>query len=257
MRQRALIDIQMILDTRLGVLARLNPQAANKIVRSEWYHQRDTDRFDTVSDGLINIEEYRALAGKYEPETLVESLFTDYLFLLRKDIEEVFPKTDIKDITGRIQFDINVYPYKLLDSEKEVIRRAVARYLTEPGEVKVVDIAYHLLSPGSLNDNYEMMALYNYEDWLRYHEEALYKTPIREFTLFHPRIAPSGDVPKDDDVFNDPFTVAPLVLCEHLQLHPIPTSWVSWNPEVYDKLISHPDSHPHSEAVPPEQSPSD
>lgn len=252
MLQRALIDIQMILDTRLGVLARLNPQAANKIVRSEWYHQRDTDRFDLVSDGVITLEDYRQLAGKYEVETLLESLFTDYVFLLRKDIEEIFPKTEIKDLTGRIRFDINVYPYRLLDSEKEVLRRAVARYLTEPGEVRVVDMAYHLLHPGSLNDNYEMMALYNYEDWLKYHQETLYKTPIKEFTLFHPRIAPSGEVPETDDIFNDPFMVMPLVLCEHIQLHPVPTSWVSWNPDIYDKLLNQKDTDPRSEAAPPE-----
>lgn len=256
MKQRALIDIQMILDTRLGVLARMNPIAANAIARSSWYHSRDTDRFDLVSGGIIDLEEYRSIANKYEVETLLNSVFTDYVYLLRKDIEEIYPKTEFKGIDGRIEFDINVYPYKLLESEKEILKRAVARYLTEPAVVRVVNIAYALLPPGALTNNYDMMALYNYEDWLKYHEVALFKFPIQDFTIFYPRIAHSGEVPETDEFFNDPFQTIPLVLCEHIQLHPLPTMLACWNPNVYDRLMANPASKdPDSTPAPPESTP--
>lgn len=241
-QQRALIDLKCILDTRLGVLARMNPLAANAVVRSEWYPMRDTDRFDKVSEGVIDHDEFVRLSKEHSVETLVNSVLTDFIYVLRSDVEEIFPQLDIKGIDGQIFFDINVYPFSLQDSEKEIIRRSVSRYLTDPATVRIIDLDYVHLHPLTLSGMYEMMALYNYEDWLQHHQEALYKNPIPTFTLFYPRIAPAGEVPEPDGVFNDPFMVVPLTLSEHITMHPVPTSWMSWNANVYDRLTTLPDT---------------
>ena len=253
MRQKALIDINTLLDTRLGVLARLNSAAANSIVRSDWYPIRDTDRFDRVSDGVISKEMFDEMYNKFEVETLSNSLMTNLIYILRSDVKDIFPKYQLKEINGKITFDINVYPYRLLDEEKEIIKRAISHYLTEPASVNVVDIAYHLLTPTGIALNYDMMTIYNYEDWLKYHHEALLTNPIEDFTIFYPRIAPSGIVPEPNEIAKDPFMVIPMALCRHLQMHPVPTSWVSWNPKVYKRLINRPPGmHLDSTVVHPE-----
>lgn len=234
MRQRALIDINLLLDTRLAVLARLDPSAANTIGRSEWYRNRDTDNFEAVSEGVIKNDDFKAMYNKFEIETLVNGLMTDFIYILRKEVEEIIPTMEIKGIDHVITFDVNVYPYELLPEEKEVIRRSIARYVSTPAKINVVSTAYHLLTPKLLDNNYDMMALYNYEDWLKYHQDELHANPMIEFTIFHPRIAPSGEVPESDDIFKDPFMVIPMALCRHIQLHPIPTSYTCWQPKLYD-----------------------
>lgn len=238
MRQRALVDINMVLDTRLGVLARLNPDAANTLVRSDWYPLRDTDDWERTTEGLIKNEDYREMYNRYETETLVNSLMSDFVYALRKDVEDIIPEIEITNLTEVIEFDINVYPYTLTVEEKAIVEASLAHYLTYPAKVRVVDIAYHLLSPGMLDSNYDMMAIYNYEDWLKYHHEALWTNPIRDFTVFYPRIAPSGVMPEPDDVIKDPMSAVPMALMFHIQFKPIPTAYVCWNPAVYDGLVT-------------------
>lgn len=236
MKQRALIDIDMILDTRLGVLTRLNSEIAKDLVRSEWYRIRATDTFEDITNGGIKDSEFKEMYEAKEVETLFSSVFTNFLFYLRDDVNEFYPKMYVYGKEIELVFEINVYPYKLLDSEKEIIKRAVARYVSFPAEVKVVDLAYHLLTPNHLNTNYDMMTLYNYEDWLKYHHESLYNNPIQDFTLFHPRIAPSGKLPDltEDKSIRDPFMLIPMMMVKHLQVSPIDTVLACWNPDIYE-----------------------
>lgn len=238
MRQRALVDINALLDTRLGVLARLDKVAANAIAHSAWYTVRSTDDWESVTDGAISNEAFKEMYLKYEVETLVESLMTGFIHLFRKDITDVAPELEIKGIEGTIDFDINVYPYKLLASEKEIIRRSIARYLPMPAMVHIVDTAYHLMTPALLDAKYDMMTIYNYEDWLKYHHTELLNNPIKEFTIFHPRISSSGVVPEPDDIFRDPFLVAPMVLLNHVQITPVPTGLVCWSKPLYDVAVN-------------------
>lgn len=238
MRQRALIDINTILDTRLGVLARLDKEAANKVAHSDWYPVRSSDDWESVTEGVISNEAFKEMYERYEVETLVESLMTGFIHLLRKDVSDAAPELEMKGIEGTIDFDINVYPYRLLASEKEIIRRSVARYLPIPAAVHIVDTAYHLLTPSLLDTKYDMLTIYNYEDWLKYHHEELINNPIKEFTIFHPRIAASGVAPEPDDIFRDPFLVVPMVLLSHVQITPVPTGLVSWSKPLYDLAVS-------------------
>lgn len=240
MRQKALIDINMLLDTRMGALARLNAEATSVLVRSDWYPLRDTDNWEKATAGVIKNEEYRELYNRYETETLVNSLMTDFVYALRKDIEDIVPEIEITNLTEVIEFDINVYPYKLSIEEKRAIEGALSHYLTYPAKVRVVDIAYHLLTPQALDLNYDMLAIYNYEDWLKYHHETLWDNPMREFTVFYPRIAPSGVMPEPDDVIKDPMSAVPMALMFHIRFCPIPTAFACWNHTVYESLISTP-----------------
>ena len=253
MRQRGLIDINMILDTRLGALARLDVTAAAKLVVTPAYRQRNCDNFGVLTDGIIDQEEYKELYEKYEAETLAESLFTNYVTLARLEVEDIVPTMDIKGLDKTIEYVINVYPYKLYAKEKEVIRRSVARYLSDPAVVKIVDIPWEELTPSVLDTNYDMMVIYNYEDWFKHHLTALKDYPMNEFTVFHPRIAPSGVVPEPVDGLRDVFMVTPMVLLGYIQLHPVASELSCFNHVAYMNAASPGESRPDSEEVPPDE----
>lgn len=233
LKQRALIDIDMILDTRFGTLVSLDIEASKVLVTSEWYQLRSIDRFEEVTNGAIKDKDYIELYNQHKVETLKESVFTNFIFVLRDEIEDFIPRMYSYGDTVEIIYYINTYPYKLLEEEKEIMRRAIARYLPPPAKVEMVDLAYHLLTPGMLNNNYDMMAIYNYEDWLRHHMDNLNENPIREFSIFYPRIAQSGVVPEPTRDFKDPFMIVPMITIAHIQMTPIPTAMTCWNPYIY------------------------
>lgn len=239
MKQRGLIDINMILDTRYGALRRIDAPMAERLARSDWYRVRDTDRFEFVSHGAIKDAEFKELYDKMEVETLEASIFTDYIYELRRDVKEGFSRMERLDPGTVIEFTVNVWPYDLLESEMEVIKRAFARYLPPVMTlVDVVSIPHEKLTPSLVATAYEMLAFYNYEDWLKHHHTALLERPIPEVTLFTVRVAPSGTVPKPDHVVQDPFMALPAILMKHLNIRILPTSVACWNPVVYDKLTT-------------------
>lgn len=243
MKQRALVDINMILDTRLGALARMDATEAARIVKSQWYQDRDRDKFEEFSNGLINDEVFKDIYSRYEVETLEKALFTNYIEYATNELDDILPDLEITGIDGTIKYDINVYPYKLMASEKEVIRRAVARYLTDPAEVRVIDRPWSDFTPEVIYAEYEMLLIYNYENWFIHHLEALRKFPINDFTVFHPRISPTNEVPEPTPEIKDPFMATPMVLVGYIQLHPIPTYLSNFNMKAYSQAVSQIKNH--------------
>lgn len=247
--QKGLVDINTVLDTRMGTMLRIDPDAANFILRSPLYPLRATDNFFEMVDGKIPDETYRELYGQYDVETLASSLMTDMLYRLNVDVRDQIAEWESKKEEGVVAFDINVYPYKLAKEEKEVLRRAIASKLDASCEVRTVDIAWHLLTPGSIATNYDMLLIYNYEDWLRYHLETLLKDPIRDFVVMYPRIAHTGVVSESTNDVKDPFMAAPMTLHPYIQLQPLPVGYFCWNPAIYDDVNGLPGSRQDSEAA--------
>lgn len=235
MKQRALIDIEMILDTRYGVLSRMDPVLAEELVRTDRYRNREHDRFDRLTDGRIDQTEYERLYNERSVETLLFAKMTDFVYGLRRDIANFGIQQAAAADIERLEFHINAYPYNLLEEEAEIIRRAVARYLPPPADVCVVNTPPQDLSPEVVFNSYEMLAFYNHEDWLRHHyADTLLKTPLPTTVLITPRIASSGVVPAPDKELQDPFMCRSALLVQWIALTYIETSNVCYNPFVFD-----------------------
>lgn len=236
MKQRALIDIDMLLDTRYGTLRRMDPALAEALVGSNQYRSRNTDRFDLLSNGCVDQNKYEELYRNRDVETLFMSRMTDFLYFLRMDVKRAVPEIARGVEVGETSFDINLYPYDLLPEEAETIRRSIARYIPTLAEVNVVNITPEELTPARVDLSYEMIAYYNHEDWLRHHSEALLKKPIPTNVLLTPRIATSGEVPSSDPDLKDPFLCRSAVLVKFLGLHFLPIYYACWNPMVLQNL---------------------
>ena len=235
-RQCALIDINMILDTRYGVLRRINEEAAVKIVTDPWYRNRDVDDFETISGGLIKNDEFKTLYEERAVETLVKSIITDCVYELGQDVKSSFVEMARLQFAQKIEFHINYWPYELLPSEIQIMERAVQRLIPLPGEVKLVNLDPKDVTPGLIDKEYDMFAYYNYEDWLKHHVDALYNHPIMDVTLLTPRISLSGIVPAPDHLVHDPFLAISALLSRHLQVVRVPISWACCNPAAYAKM---------------------
>lgn len=239
MKQRALIDIDMILDTRYGVMKRMNPQIAETLIRDDKYRARNHDKFDRLTDGRIDQDTFDRLYREYSVETLAHAKMTDFVYALRRDILSFSIHHEKVSEIERLEFYINIHPYDLNDEEAELIRRCVARYLPPPADVHIVNTPPQDLSPEVVLNSYEMLAYYNHEDWLKHHMgKALIETPLQTTVLITPRISSSGVVPPPDKEIGDPFLCRSAILVKWIALTYVDTGVVCHNPFVFDWIAN-------------------
>lgn len=251
MRQRALIDLAMVLDIRYGVLSRMNQEYADELADSEVYSNRYHDDFGSLSNGIVNQEEYVRILNEHDPDTLFFCRMSDFMLEMRMDLKAGLTKVDRGVFDIDFMFDINTWPYKLGAEEQEVIRRAVQRLLSHPAKVTMVDLPPEFLTPQYVESTYEMMAWYNHEDWLGAHQNALIKHRLPTTVLLTPQIATSNVLPEQVEGIGNPFMCRSAMLVKFIALHYINTRLVCYNPNI-KRLV---ESHRRSEAAPPDPVP--
>jgi len=237
MRQRALVDVDLLLDTRYGTIKRIDETIADTLVGSNLYRQRHHDNFDLLTNGLIDRAVYKDLYAKRDEETLYHSRMTDFVYHLRQDVLHGLENKDRGVLIEDLEVDINLYPYDLADESAETIRRAVAHYLPAPVNVNVVRLSPEALNPTYVDNSYEMLAYYNHEDWLIPHQEALIKHPLPTTVMITPMISTSGVVPAPTQEIRDPFLCRSAILVKFLALQYVEAEKACYNPLVREEII--------------------
>lgn len=160
------VDLDALLDTRLGTLAYLkNEYAVNAL--SNDYMTRDRDEFKDVS-----YEVFKKAYEKRDIDTLKLSTFTNVFTLLQSCIKSTFETAATNSNIKPIQVQVNVYPYKLDEEEMSEISIAVWSRLKEMVDVNVVNINDVFLTPAYCKDQYSMMIRYDYQSWLKIHHDS-------------------------------------------------------------------------------------
>lgn len=189
-----LVELDCLLDTRLGTVNRLSAQLAEQLAKSDAYYSRESDTFDGLDD-----EQYRALYAKRDRETLRHSAPSEgFAFvgglagLLReKQLELNAPER------GEVRIAVNLFPYDLSESERAEIGRALAVRFRGAAPVEVVYIPHSALTPAVVRTQYPMLVMYEYDPWLSLHYDVdpkdvrvaeLMEKLLLDVTLFSPAI---------------------------------------------------------------------
>lgn len=157
------VDLDCLLDTRLGTLASLKDDYAVNALKNG-YFERDMDEFP---DAPHNV--FRLAYDKRDVDTLMRSRFTNVFVLLQSIIKGTFETAVTNPNTKPLRIVVNVAPYDLMDEEKAAITSAVARHIKEMADVELVNVSDGFLTPQYCKDNFAMMVRYDYEPWLKIH----------------------------------------------------------------------------------------
>lgn len=234
MKQHAIIDVNMLTDTRYGALRLIDEKIADVVVASGVYRERHHDNFDLLTNGQIDRQEYQNLYAKMEADTIGASKMTDFVYFLRKDMIDASNRMERGAGITSVTIDINLWPYEdLTESEIKIFVRAVRRYFPYNITVNAISVPWAELTPDRVGKTYDMMALYNHEDWLTPNQEALIKRPLPNVVLLTPTIASSGTLPDKEEGVENPFSARSLVLVKFIALTYIPTGWICHNPLIH------------------------
>lgn len=146
MKHNILIDLDVLLDTRIATLVQLDPDEAMRLLESG-FTSRVTDDLSGMNSTISN-EAYQEAYKNRDVETLKTSRMTNYIFelaILIKQMTENLAKDNTRVLDPCVV--INYYPYKELDDEvlKQIIY-AVEQYITTAVTIKSV-----YLSPEELD----------------------------------------------------------------------------------------------------------
>lgn len=177
------VTLDALLDTRLGTVAKINQDIANKLAISDSYHKRDQDVFEG-----IDVSEYKRLYKDRDVETLALSIVTNVVTLIKKIVSGLAEQAIKRPFHNGGKVVVNYYPYKLSEEEQVEIGKAIAIWVKGTAPVELVNIPDSALTPEYCRDNFALMIMYDYAPWLDLHAESFKKVQIPNLTLFAPAI---------------------------------------------------------------------
>lgn len=186
-KQTLLIDLDALVDTRLGTLNKISSDITAEIM-GNGYWDRMRDDFDVLSRNKIDIDEYKRLYAERDVETLASSIMTAALTLIGPMTQELQKRAARAVDVGEIEVMINFSPYKLDRELIEEYVNVIRNYLAITCKVSGVHFSLAELTPTKLDQIADIWITYAYDDWLTLHNQALLTDRIPMMTILAPAL---------------------------------------------------------------------
>lgn len=191
------VEVDGLLDTRLGTIGLLSPEIARKTISSGAYIEREVDEFE----GVGQLEFKMAYADRTN-KTLHNSVMSGLVFHLRGLVWQLKKQALTMPFHDGVRLSINLYPYSFSEAEQEEFTR-VLMYRLNGGEseeaheqdlvaVEYLNVAPESLTPAHCKASFGAMYMYNPWHWLNLHTEALKTVRLPEVIIYAPRLFHDG-----------------------------------------------------------------
>lgn len=160
-----LVELDSILDTRLGVLLELDAEKVPAILAKD-YHERLWDVFPEV-----DLLAYQDRYSKRDKKVLKNSWVTPMMDLAFDFVMKTLQQTLKTPFHKSPKLDVNIYPYVLTEEEESIILSAVVASTKDQCDIEIVSYSPEQLNPVFLKNNYEVVMMYDYQEWLEVHSK--------------------------------------------------------------------------------------
>lgn len=186
------VELDCLLDTRLGSIACYDLELSAKIALDESYHRRFHNELHRINDRLSE-DEYRALwDNRKEMDTLANSRVTKFMYQLRGliDATRVSEAFIPYKQTGNVFVD--VHGWGLSEEELDELKKCLVGFLVTD-RITLVDIGYHHLTPDLIRGRYNSVTLLDFDKWVNIHVDALGKCRMPSVGVHCPAILQDPD----------------------------------------------------------------
>lgn len=179
------VELDCLLDTRLGTLAKINPGADVAVIESGKYYQRYEDNFSA----LVNIpkEVFDHHYGHRDKETLKLSRTTLVYKLINDAMSDNYLKFMQNIIDHPPTLHVNIYPYELTADESAELKALLSNIMISYS-VKIIRENPETLPPWKLLRRFGNAWMYNFDDYIRPFYRELEKRPSGGIVLHFPAI---------------------------------------------------------------------
>lgn len=219
MNQSLYVDIDALLDTRLGTMYRMDEELIESAIERD-YKTRSSDIWSEINLD-IDQDAYDELYRHRDEETLKVSRPTAVVPILT-EVVEALGKASVNDPRiDSVSVDVNVWPYRLDAEVLAAIRDAVKTWVSVDCEVQIVNYEVGALTPMFIDTKYVALIVYDFNAWFDHHHDALLSKRIPTITMIAPTLYKSTS-PEEEIVYEgttvDPFAATELALVEYITL---------------------------------------
>lgn len=184
---KVLVDLDSILDTRLGIAESLQTGLVNTLLGNDWSNRtRDNLIWEL---GNFTEAQYKEAYGRRDYKVLAKSLRTGVLTFIDHELTELTFTQDVDK--GEISYTVhvNVFPYLLSKTEAEELKRTVRILVPSATFIDLYSIDPRILSGDWLvTSEYTHYYTYDINLWLKRHSAKVIASPVPRLSVIGPRL---------------------------------------------------------------------
>lgn len=189
MKRKVYLDLDTLLDTRLGTIASVHPEAAKAIATNDEYWLREHTNWSTLSGGLIDNEQFDAAWQARDKRALENSYVSNIIPVLHSILTEYHVSTRDHFIEYDLVLEINIHPYNLTEEEMDELADVLRHDIFYKDlEILYCSIPMEELTPQLINERYSAMLLYEFHKWIKQHYLEVAKCDNRGLTMIVPKL---------------------------------------------------------------------
>lgn len=183
-----LIDLDTLLDTRLGVLSRLDKDAAVAVATNPNYWLREHNDWAQLTEGRVTNEAFEAAYLARTKADLQASVMSGiFLVLMRLFVDHNRMRTEGQDGQD-VALEVNIHPYELEDEELEELTQILRSLFYPDLPLSFCSRPLEELTPQVLRERYNAVVLYDFHRWIKLHGVALSEHRCPAVSLIAPRL---------------------------------------------------------------------
>lgn len=194
------VELDALLDTRLATIAKINDEAAQRILDHTEYFDRLNDDFEkytgiprNISDDVYKRRDRHTLVRE---DGTANALLTPMVLQLNEIVKSILADGMVRHTPRKFKVIISTSPYTLPREDMDAIAAAIYRHIGEQVPVVCMDISLKDLVPSIIRSNYSGIILYHFNEWLSYHAKEICKTFFPRVTVLAPRLY-CADIPDE------------------------------------------------------------
>lgn len=184
------VELDALLDTRLGTLHGIDPMYGIAAFRSPDYYQRASDDFTALCE--VTQAQYNAAYARRNEQTLQDSILTGVCFLLNDVCSKLEEQRLSSPFVESVEVQINLWPYQLDEDTRFWIENAVASFLPVDVTVSSISLPLDQLTLQLIKSTYTGLVLYHFADWMTTHCRDFEHTQIPGVTVIAPKLHREG-----------------------------------------------------------------
>jgi hypothetical protein len=176
------VELDTLLDTRLGTIAKINPEIAELLANTD-YQTRKEDKFEGVDS-----EAFKLAYSTRDEETLELSVVTNMIEFLSSMTVNLTEQGIVRPYHDGAKVVVNYYPYILSVEVRDELVAVISKWLNGLVPVEVVYITPAELTIGYCKECFSIMIMYDYLSWMNARSEEFITQRIDSITLYGPAI---------------------------------------------------------------------
>ena len=229
--RKVYIDLDCLLDTRVGVVAVNYPEAA-KLLMQEDYWLRDSDDFSVLTGGSVTHGQFREWWQKRDKKCLHASRPTNIIHILEQLSEALVSSQVNLPFVASTEYMVNYWPYKLDEAEVAAFQQACEIITSNVVRVQMVFIPPDKLTPKWIKREISLLIMYDYWTWMEAQKDNFLVTAIPEVNLLIPAISHNKTITSEDRTLEqygevNPFAISEMVMSVYVAVQMLPANFFS------------------------------